>query len=74
VDDKNPNPALAKRPIIDLPLFVDMKPRGQGKWSGRIYNADDGKLYASNVSLREPAKLNVEGCVGVLCGGETRTK
>jgi uncharacterized protein (DUF2147 family) len=74
VDDKNPNPSLAKRPIIGLPLFVDMKPQGQGKWSGRIYNADDGKLYASNVSLREPAKLSVEGCVGVLCGGEIWTK
>jgi uncharacterized protein (DUF2147 family) len=74
VDDKNPNPSLAKRPMIGLPLFVDMKPQGPGKWSGRIYNADDGKLYASNVSLREPAKLSVEGCVGVLCGGETWTK
>jgi uncharacterized protein (DUF2147 family) len=74
VDDKNPNPSLAKRPMIGLPLFVDMKPQGPSKWSGRIYNADDGKLYASNVSLREPAKLSVEGCVGVLCGGETWTK
>jgi uncharacterized protein (DUF2147 family) len=74
VDDKNPNPSLAKRPIIGLPLFVDMMPRGPGKWSGRIYNADDGKLYASNVSLRDSTKLNVEGCVGVLCGGETWTK
>jgi uncharacterized protein (DUF2147 family) len=74
VDDKNPNPSLAKRPMIDLPLFVDMKRQGPGKWSGRIYNADDGKLYASNVSLRESAKLSVEGCVGVLCGGETWTK
>jgi uncharacterized protein (DUF2147 family) len=74
VDDKNPNPSLTKRPLIGLPLFVDMKPHGPGKWSGRIYNADDGKLYASNVSLRDSTKLNVEGCVGVLCGGETWTK
>lgn len=74
VDDKNPNPSLAKRPIIGLPLFVGMKPAGEGKWSGRIYNADDGKLYASNISLRDPTKLNVEGCVGAFCGGETWTK
>ena len=26
VDDKNPNPALAKRPIIGLPLFSAMRP------------------------------------------------
>jgi uncharacterized protein (DUF2147 family) len=74
VDDKNSNPSLAKRPIIGLQLFVDMKPHGKGKWSGRIYNADDGKLYASNISMRDSTKLNVEGCVGVLCGGETWTK
>ena len=40
VDDKNPNPALAKRPIIGLPLFSGMHPSGPGKWSGQIYNAD----------------------------------
>jgi uncharacterized protein (DUF2147 family) len=49
VDDKNPNPALAKRPIIGLPLFSAMRPAGANRWSGRIYNADDGKIYESNV-------------------------
>src|SRR5471032_3370117 len=43
VDDKNPNPALAKRPMIGLPLFSGMRPSGPNKWSGQIYNADDGK-------------------------------
>ena len=28
VDDKNPNPALAKRPMIGLPLFTGMRPAG----------------------------------------------
>jgi hypothetical protein len=44
-DDKNPNPALKKRPIIGLPLFSGMHPTGPGKWSGTIYNADDGSSY-----------------------------
>ena len=26
IDDKNPNPALAKRPMIGLPLFTAMQP------------------------------------------------
>jgi hypothetical protein len=26
IDDKNPNPALAKRPVIGLPLFTGMRP------------------------------------------------
>ena len=70
VDDKNPNPMLAKRPMIGLPLFSAMRPDGQNRWSGQIYNADDGKSYVSHISA-EGDSLRVEGCVGALCGGET---
>jgi uncharacterized protein (DUF2147 family) len=73
-DDKNPNPALRRRPIIGLPLFSGMHPAGPNKWSGTIYNADDGSSYASNVSVTGPDTLRVEGCVGALCGGETWTR
>jgi uncharacterized protein (DUF2147 family) len=71
IDDKNPNPALAKRPIIGLSLFIGMRPAGPDKWSGQIYNADDGKIYVSNISVAGPDTLKVEGCVGAFCGGET---
>jgi uncharacterized protein (DUF2147 family) len=74
VDDKNPNPSLAKRPMIGLPLFSGMQPSGPNRWSGQIYNADDGNSYASNVSLSGPDTLKVEGCVGALCGGENWTR
>jgi uncharacterized protein (DUF2147 family) len=70
VDDKNPNPALARRRIIGLPLFSGMRPAGPNKWSGQIYNADDGKTYVSHISVAGPAALRVEGCVGGFCGGE----
>jgi uncharacterized protein (DUF2147 family) len=74
VDDKNPNPALARRPMIGLPLFSGMQASAPNKWSGQIYNADDGKTYESHVSVAGPDALRVEGCVGVLCGGETWTR
>ncbi|MET0674165.1 MAG: DUF2147 domain-containing protein [Bradyrhizobium sp.] len=74
VDDKNPNPALKKRPMIGLSLFNGMQPAGPNKWSGQIYNADDGGTYASSVSVAGPDALRVEGCVGALCGGETWTR
>jgi uncharacterized protein (DUF2147 family) len=74
VDDKNPNPALAKRPMIGLSLFSGMQASGPNKWSGQIYNADDGKGYASTVSVAGPDTLKVEGCVGSLCGGENWTR
>jgi uncharacterized protein (DUF2147 family) len=74
VDDKNPNPELAKRPMIGLPLFSGMRPSGPNRWSGQIYNADDGKSYVSHISVSGPDTLLVEGCVGVLCGGESWTR
>jgi uncharacterized protein (DUF2147 family) len=36
VDDKNPNPSLARRPMIGLPLFSGMRPSGPNRWSGQI--------------------------------------
>ena len=74
VDDKNPDPALANRPMIGLALFSGMRPSGPNRWSGQIYNADDGRSYASNISVSGPDSLTVEGCVGVFCGGETWTR
>src|SRR5258708_30066773 len=62
VDDKNPNPTLKKRPMIGLPLFSGMQPSGPNKWSGQIYNADDGGTYASNISVAGPDTLEVESC------------
>jgi uncharacterized protein (DUF2147 family) len=51
-----------------------MRPSGANKWSGQIYNADDGNSYASNIAVSGPDRLRVEGCVGALCGGETWTR
>jgi uncharacterized protein (DUF2147 family) len=73
-DSKNPNRALAKRPLIGLPLFSSMQPTGPNKWSGQIYNADDGSVYASHIAVTGADTLRVEGCVGALCGGETWTR
>ena len=73
-DSKNPNPALAKRPMIGLPLFSGMQSAGPNKWSGQIYNADDGSTYASSVTMTSADSLRVEGCIGALCDGETWTR
>ena len=73
-DSKNPNPSLARRPIIGLPLFSGMQPSGPNKWSGQIYNADDGNSYASSISVNGADTLRVEGCIGALCGGEAWTR
>jgi len=74
VDDNNSNPALKNRPILGLQLFIDMRPASPNSWSGQIYNADDGRTYDSTVAQSDTNHLQVRGCVGPLCGGETWVK
>jgi uncharacterized protein (DUF2147 family) len=74
VDDKNPNPSLAKRRIIGLQILIGMKPQNDNSWSGRIYNADDGKTYASSISLQNVTTLKIGGCAGTFCGSENWSK
>ncbi len=54
-DDKNPNPSLRMRRIVGLQIFFDMLPSTLNSWMGRVYNADDGKSYASTVTLIDAA-------------------
>ncbi|MFB9262441.1 DUF2147 domain-containing protein [Bradyrhizobium erythrophlei] len=74
LDDKNANPALRNRPVIGISLFINMQADGPNKWSGQIYNADDGKTYTSSVTLLSSGSLNVRGCMGTLCAGEDWTR
>jgi uncharacterized protein (DUF2147 family) len=73
-DSKNPNASLASRPMIGVQLFIGMRPAGPGRWTGRIYNADDGGVYESNIAWMGPNTLRVEGCLGAICGGENWTR
>ena len=75
IDDKNTNKALAQRPIVGINIINATRSVADKKWSGTIYNADDGKTYSSDLQLAGTKKLEVRGCVlAVLCGGETWTK
>jgi uncharacterized protein (DUF2147 family) len=75
LDEHNPDPAKRHRPTLGLPILIGMQSTGPDSWAGRIYNADNGKTYATKVELLSSNALRVEGCVmGFLCGGETWTK
>lgn len=73
-DDKNPDPSLRTRRIVGLQLFLDMLPSTSSSWSGRVYNADDGRSYTSTVTQLDAARLEVRGCAGPLCGSEIWTR
>lgn len=73
-DKHNPDEARRKRPMLGLQVISGMRPDGDNKYAGQIYNADDGKTYRSRLTLISSTKAKVEGCVLVFCKGETWTR
>jgi uncharacterized protein (DUF2147 family) len=67
VDHENPDPVLRSRPIIGLQILTGMRPDGQNRWRGTIYNADDGRTYSSYMRLKGEGTMQVKGCVGPFC-------
>ena len=70
-DRNNPNPSLRGRSVVGMPILLDMKPSGN-RWNGRIYNAQDGRTYSGNISLKNGNTLRVQGCAfgGMICGNQ----
>jgi uncharacterized protein (DUF2147 family) len=67
IDKYNPNRALRARKVIGISLLKGMKPAGDNKWAGEIYNPDDGRTYSATMTL-EGNKFKLRGCVvGFLC-------
>ena len=75
-DKNNPDAAKRARPVIGIQIVFGMKPNGANKWSGQVYNAEDGKTYSGNITLQSATSLKLEGCVlgGIICKGQTWTR
>ena len=66
--DESPKDIAEPRPLVGLPIIVDMRPDGASRWSaGRIYNPEDGRNYAGSLTLKSAHNLLVEGCVLFIC-------
>lgn len=68
-DRSNPDPSKRNRPMVGVRIF-GMQPTSPNKWSGAIYNAEDGKTYGGNIELLGPTALKIEGCLGPFCNHE----
>ena len=74
-DTNNPNPAMRNKPMVGVPILLGMKPVGDDRWEGNVYNPLNGKTYASKMAMLASGKLEIKGCVmGFLCGGENWTR
>lgn len=72
VDRENPDKAKRKRPLMGLSILIGMKPTGDGRWKGAIYNPDDGKTYSATVRHDGGNTMKVQGCVAsILCKTNT---
>jgi uncharacterized protein (DUF2147 family) len=76
-DKNNPDAAKRSRPLIGVQIVLGMKPSGTpNKWSGQVYNAEDGKTYSGNITMQDARTLKLEGCVlgGLFCKAQTWTR
>jgi uncharacterized protein (DUF2147 family) len=75
-DKNNSDAAKRSRPLIGVQIVLGMKPAGTAKWSGQVYNAEDGKTYSGNLTVNGGNSLTLQGCAlgGLVCKGQNWTK
>jgi len=74
-DDKNPDPAKRGQSIIGLRIMENAKKTGANKWSGMLYNRENGKSYSGTLTVKTKDSIDLSGCVvAVLCRTVTWTR
>ena len=76
LDVENPDPAKKSRPTLGMPVLMGLAPAKEpGKWSGEIYNSNNGKMYGATIGLADENTLDLEGClVWPLCQTQKWTR
>ena len=71
-DKNNADAGQRSRPVIGVPIVISMKPSGDNKWSGQVYNAEDGKTYSGDLTEQGPNSVRLRGCAlgGLICKGQ----
>ena len=74
-DINNPDTSLRTRPLLGLLIIAGLRPDDDGdRLVGRVYNAEDGKIYDVYMAPRGQT-MDVEGCfLAFLCGSQTWTR
>lgn len=72
IDFRNPDPKKRARASLGHQLIMGLKPNADGRYEGKIYNAEDGKFYDVTIWSEQPTELSVRGCLlAILCGSQT---
>ena len=75
-DARNENTSMRDRPIMGLPLFVNMVAIDSNAWQGSVYNPEEGKIYTDvKVTLASRNQIVLKGCKAwLLCGEKVWTR
>ena len=74
IDKNNADPSKRSRPIMGSAVILPMKSDGADKWSGQVYNAEDGKTYNGSFTLAGASKAELKGCVAIICKTKVWTR
>ena len=75
-DKNNSDASKRDRALIGVQIVLGMKPAGADKWTGQVYNAEDGKTYSGNLTYAGGDTLQLQGCAlgGLVCKSQTWTR
>jgi uncharacterized protein (DUF2147 family) len=73
-DKKNADPAKRGQSIAGIEVLISMRRDGLSRWSGHVYNNDDGKVYEGHLIENDALSVRIEGCWLGVCGGENLTR
>lgn len=76
IDKENADASKKGRPLLGIPIVINMKPSGGDKWEGQVYNAEDGKTYTGSFTMTGANSADLRGCVmgGLICKGQAWTR
>jgi uncharacterized protein (DUF2147 family) len=76
VDVNNPDTAKRTRPLLSSGVLLGLKPSGAGQWTGKLYDAKNGRTYTGKLTIVDERHIKVAGCVlgGLICESQTWTR
>jgi uncharacterized protein (DUF2147 family) len=73
IDDRNPDPALRRRPICGLQIIGSLAASDAATWDGGwVYDPDSGKTYHVKLTMESADTLRLRGYIGVPLLGESQ--
>jgi len=74
LDSKNQDPARRNDRIVGSTMLSGFRRSEAGWVGGRIYNAEDGGTYGSELRPQPDGTLKVKGCFGPICRTQIWTR